>query len=79
MNGDAPPAAGFDPLTTDPDALLRKVGGGPDLAFHTLRTILWESLHPPKTEAAIYQAIKRIPVDADGRPAISLGLTGRDG
>ncbi|MWA01936.1 hypothetical protein F8568_016460 [Actinomadura sp. LD22] len=80
---EAPLAARFDPLPTDPDALLRKIGGGNDLAFHTLGTILAESLHPPATEAAIFQAIKLIPhvtatagvVDADGRPAVSLGLT----
>ncbi|TDD88001.1 hypothetical protein E1293_07220 [Actinomadura darangshiensis] len=47
----APRAARFDPLPTDPRALLRKVGGTPesgyDLASHTLATILAESLHPP--------------------------------
>lgn len=89
VSGEAPLAARFDPLPTDPDALLHKVGSdsGDDLAFHTLATILAESLHPPKTEAAIFQAMKRVPnvtaragvVDMDGRPAISLGLTDREG
>jgi hypothetical protein len=90
-SGDAPRAARFDPLPSDPEALLRKVGGSPgvddDLAFHTLVTILAESLHPPKIEATIFRAFKLMPgvtategvVDAAGRPAISLGLTAREG
>ncbi|WP_433475728.1 CU044_5270 family protein [Spirillospora sp. CA-142024] len=87
----APRVARFDPLPTDPHALLRKVGGTPESgyepAFHTLVTVLAGSVHPPKTEAAIFQAIKLIPgvtatggtVDAAGRPAITLGLIGREG
>ncbi|MFV2177788.1 CU044_5270 family protein [Actinomadura sp. LOL_016] len=91
VSDQAPRAARFDPLPTDPDALLRKVGGTPgardELAFGTLITILAESLQPPEVEAAIFQAIKRISgvtaaegtVDAAGRPAITLGLTAKGG
>ncbi|MEV5824378.1 CU044_5270 family protein [Spirillospora sp. NPDC052242] len=87
----APRASRFDPLPTDPDALLRKIGaipGQPDeLAFGTLLTILAENLHPPQVEATIFRAMQRIPgvtategtVDAAGRPAITLGLTAKDG
>jgi hypothetical protein len=75
----------FDPLPTDPDALLRKVGGRAglyQLAYERLIDILADTVHPPKEEAAIFQAIKKIPnvtlikgkADADGRPAIALGL-----
>jgi hypothetical protein len=75
----------FDPLPTDPDTLLRKVGGRAGLyqpAYERLIDILAGTVHPPKEEAAIFQAIKRIPnvtlikgrVDADGRPAVALGL-----
>ncbi|WP_026402327.1 CU044_5270 family protein [Actinomadura rifamycini] len=86
-----PRASRFDPLPTDPDALLRKIGampGQPDeLAFGTLITILAENLHPPQVEAAIFGAMRRIPgvtategtVDAAGRPAVTLGLTAREG
>lgn len=77
-------AARFEPLPDDPAALLRKVGGGgDDMAFATLVTILRDSAHPAATEAAIFRAIKRIPgvtpvegkVDITGRPAIALGRT----
>ncbi|WP_433465763.1 hypothetical protein [Spirillospora sp. CA-128828] len=90
-NETAPRVARFDPLPADPQALLREVGGTPEsgyeLAFHTLVTILAGSVHPPRTEAAIFQAIKLIPgvtatggaVDAAGRPAITLGLIGKEG
>jgi hypothetical protein len=75
----------FDPLPTDPDALLRKVGGRAGLyrlAYERLIDILADTVHPPKEEAAIFQAIKKIPnvtlingrADAGGRPAIALGL-----
>ena len=75
----------FDPLPTDPDALLRKVGvrtGGYEMAYESLVDILALTVQPPKEEAAIFQAIKRIPhvtlikgrADAAGRPAIALGL-----
>ncbi|MEU8119005.1 CU044_5270 family protein [Spirillospora sp. NPDC049024] len=83
---DSAAAARYDPLPSDPDALLRKVGaggGGDELTYEILATILRESVHSPAQEAAIFRAIKRIPgvtlvegkVDADGRPAIALGLT----
>jgi hypothetical protein len=80
----------YDPLPTDPDALLRKVGartGRYEMAYTTLVDILASTVQPPKEEAAIFQAIKRIPrvtlikgrADAAGRPAIALGLeTGYD-
>ena len=80
----------YDPLPTDPDALLRRVGagtGGYEMAYQTLINILASTVRPPKEEAAIFQAIERIPrvtlikgkVDAAGRPAIALGLeTGYD-
>ncbi|MFI0447447.1 CU044_5270 family protein [Actinomadura sp. 6N118] len=86
--GNHPRWVRFNPLPTDPDALLRKLrkaepGGGDGLVFETLVTILSENVHPPKTEAAIFQAMKRIRgvtlvkgrVDAAGRPAIALGWT----
>ncbi|MFB9830872.1 CU044_5270 family protein [Actinoallomurus acaciae] len=78
-------------LPTDPDALLRWVyaqngekpgsEGGYQLAFQTLRVILRENLLPPRTEAAIFRAMKKLPgvtlvdnsADAAGRPAIALG------
>jgi hypothetical protein len=83
-------AARYDPLPSDPEALLRKVGGGKayhDMTFLTLITILKDSVHPPRTEAAIFRAIRLIPgvrlvkgrVDAAGRPAIALGLVQRGG
>ncbi|WP_203597260.1 CU044_5270 family protein, partial [Actinomadura bangladeshensis] len=82
-------ASGFEPLPSDPEALLRKIrrgpkgGGGDQMAYETLVTILRDSLHAPETEAAIFQAIKLIPgvtpvegeVEIAGRPAIALGLT----
>lgn len=82
-------ATRFEPLPSDPGALLRKVRGGPkggggdQMAYETLVTILRDSLHSPETEAAIFQAIKLVPgvtpvegeVDIAGRPAIALGLT----
>ncbi|QKW40031.1 CU044_5270 family protein [Actinomadura sp. NAK00032] len=82
-------ATRFEPLPSDPGALLRKVrrgpkGGGGDLmTFQTLVTILRDSSHSPKTEAAIFRAIKMIPgvtpvegkADIAGRPAIALGMT----
>jgi len=75
----------YDPLPTDPDALLQKVGvrtGGYEMAYESLVDILARGVLPPKQEAAIFQAIKKIPnvtliqgrVDAAGRPAIALGL-----
>ncbi|MEV5751052.1 CU044_5270 family protein [Actinoallomurus sp. NPDC052308] len=80
-------------LPTDPDALLRWVyaqnGGKPgtqgqyEVAFQTLNVILRENLLPPRTEGAIFRAMKKIPgvtlvdkaADAAGRPAIALGRT----
>ncbi|MDN3352245.1 CU044_5270 family protein [Actinomadura sp. DC4] len=80
-------------LPTDPAALLRWVDaengekpgskGEPRNAFETLSVILRENLLPPRTEAAIFRAMKRIPgvtlvdhaADAAGRPAIALGVT----
>lgn len=75
----------YAPLPTDPDALLRKVGGrtgGYEMAYDTLVEILAQTVQPPREEAAIFQAIKKIPhvtlikgrVDAAGRPAIAVGL-----
>lgn len=75
----------YDPLPTGPDALLQKVGvrtGGYEMAYESLVEILAMTVQPPKEEAAIFQAIKKIPhvtlikgrVDAAGRPAIALGL-----
>jgi hypothetical protein len=78
-------------LPTDPDALLRwsyaqngaKPGSesGYQMAFETLSVILRENFLPPRTEAAIFRAMKKIPgvtlgddsADAAGRPAIALG------
>jgi hypothetical protein len=78
-------------LPTNPDALLRWVyaqnGGKPGsqgqykMAFETLGVILRENLLPPRTEAAIFRAMKKLPgvtlvdnaADAAGRPAIALG------
>jgi len=78
-------------LPTDPDALLRWVytqdgekpgsEGQHQMAFQTLSVILRENLLPPRTEAAIFRAMKKIPdvtlvddsADAAGRPAIALG------
>ncbi|WP_239095374.1 CU044_5270 family protein [Planotetraspora silvatica] len=75
----------YAPLPTDPDALLQKLGvrtGGYEMAYDSLVNILAFNVVPPKQEAAIFQAIKKIPnvtlitgrVDAAGRPAIALGL-----
>jgi hypothetical protein len=75
----------YDPLPTDPDALLQKVGvraGGYEMAYENLVDILALTVQPPKEEAAIFQAIKKIlhvtlikgRADAAGRPAIALGL-----
>ncbi|MEV5707403.1 CU044_5270 family protein [Actinoallomurus sp. NPDC052274] len=78
-------------LPTDPDALLRWVDaqngakpgseGAYQFDFETLNVILRENLLPPRTEAAIFRAMKKIPgvvlvdnsADAAGRPAIALG------
>ncbi|MFG2088731.1 MULTISPECIES: CU044_5270 family protein [unclassified Spirillospora] len=79
-------AAEFDPLPSDPEALLRKVGGSKghyEMAYQTLVTILRESVQSPEREAAIFRAIKLIPdvkpiegrVDVNGRPVIALGRT----
>ncbi|MEU8798133.1 CU044_5270 family protein [Spirillospora sp. NPDC048819] len=79
-------ASEFDPLPSDPEALLRKVGGSEgyyDLAYERLVTILRESVQSPEREAAIFRAIKLIPgvtpikgrVDVNGRPMIALGRT----
>jgi hypothetical protein len=80
-------------LPTDPDALLRWVyaqdgakpgsQGSYESAFGTLGVILRENLLPPRTEAAIFRAMKKIPgvtlvdnaADAAGRRAIALGRT----
>ncbi|MFD0853949.1 CU044_5270 family protein, partial [Actinomadura adrarensis] len=89
-NGTPSRAARYDPLPRDPEALLRKVSGGRpyhDLTFGTLITILKHRVHPPETEAAIFRALRLIPgvrlvegkVDAAGRPAIALGMVGREG
>ncbi|GAA1787841.1 hypothetical protein [Actinomadura chokoriensis] len=49
-------ASGFEPLPSDPGALLRKIrrgprgGGGDQMAYETLVTILRDSLHAPETE-----------------------------
>ncbi|TDE32421.1 CU044_5270 family protein [Actinomadura sp. 6K520] len=79
-------AAKYEPLPSDPKALLRKVGGSKGhsfMAYQTLVTLLRDTVHSAETEAAIFRAIKLIPgvtpvegrVDAAGRPAIGLGLT----
>jgi hypothetical protein len=80
-------------LPTNPDVLLRWVyaqdGSKPgsqgqyETAFGTLNVILRENLLPPRTEAAIFRTMKKIPgvtlvdntADAAGRPAIALGRT----
>ncbi|MFC5747551.1 CU044_5270 family protein [Actinomadura rugatobispora] len=80
-------AARYNPIPTDPAALLRKVGGdrpkGREMAYLTLITLLRDNVYPPATEATIFRAIKLIPgvtllkdrADAAGRPALALGLT----
>ncbi|TDC67700.1 hypothetical protein E1200_14215 [Actinomadura sp. GC306] len=79
-------AVKYEPLPSDPAALLRKVGGSKEhyfMAYQTLVTLLRDSVHSAETEAVIFRAIKLIPgvtpvegrVDAAGRPAIGLGLT----
>ncbi|GAA3981322.1 hypothetical protein GCM10023085_74580 [Actinomadura viridis] len=85
---DYPSLAG---LPTDPDALLawiyREMGGlgstpegRYETAYTMLGAILRDNVLPPKVEAALYRAIKKIPgvtlvrkVDGAGRPAIGLG------
>ncbi|MFF5259073.1 CU044_5270 family protein [Actinomadura viridis] len=78
-------------LPTDPDALLawiyKEMGGlgstpegRYETAYAMLGAILRDNVLPPKVEAALYRAIKKIPgvtlvrkVDGAGRPALGLG------
>jgi len=80
-------------LPTDPDLLLRQLyrqragqGNSPDEAvFTAIGDILFESLVPPLTRAALYRAAARIPgievvrgvTDAVGRPGVAVGRTDR--
>jgi hypothetical protein len=85
-------------LPTDPDALLRmayrmfpanqRLPQTPDDSVYTLFThILARGALPPRLEAAIFRAMKKIPgvtldrnaVDVLGRPAVALGQTGSAG
>ena len=79
-------------LPTEPSALLQWIyedmgglGETPEgrysTAYSMLSAVLRESILPPKTEAAVFRALKQIPgvtlvkgrVDAAGRPALGLG------
>ncbi|WP_433510791.1 CU044_5270 family protein [Nonomuraea sp. CA-143628] len=75
-------------LPTDPDALLawlyRNLGGSQKedvVAYRLLGSLLNDNLVPPAQEAAVYQAMAKIPgvtvnedaVDVAGRPALAVG------
>lgn len=72
-------------LPRDPDALLawaRKNPAGDSRTFQLLSSTLSQSMLPPDLEAAIYQALAKVPdvklnkqgVDALGRPALSVSV-----
>ncbi|MFD0903148.1 CU044_5270 family protein, partial [Actinomadura sediminis] len=92
--GTMPPSdyASLAKLPTDPDALLKWVYAGMgglgetsegrySTAYGTLSAILRDNVLPPRLEAAVFRAIKKIPdvtlvegrVDMAGRQAIALG------
>ncbi|MGC4772615.1 CU044_5270 family protein [Micromonospora sp. DT44] len=92
---DVTPNAALVDLPTDPDALLKKLyrerdgrgrGNSRDgAAFTAIGDILRESLVPPRTTAALYQAAARIPgvevvrgvTDAAGRRGVAVAYTER--
>ncbi|MBE1534540.1 CU044_5270 family protein [Actinomadura algeriensis] len=90
MPGSSPPQdyASLAKLPTDPDALLKWASTEPEgvtmgtpTAYGKLSAILRDNVLPPKVEAAVFRAIKKIPdvtlvqdkVDTAGRQAIALG------
>lgn len=91
LNTPGPPYGTVDSLPTDPEALLRWAYAKPETyrepapyhAYSLFTHVLRENVLPPKLEAAIFRAMKKIPevtldrkaVDVLGRPTYALGMT----